>query len=263
MTSLAEPTTIDRLRAEHEGPGGRSRRPATTARARFHGDIDARPAAIVRPPTPPTSPASSGSRATPTPTRGPRRRPAWRATGCRRRDRDRPARDARLAIDAGGPHGLGGDRSDRRRVHDGRRRARPRDGSATPARSASAASRWAAAVGFLVRKHGLTIDSLLAAEVVTADGRIRLVDASTHPDLFWAIRGGGGNFGVATRFKFRLHEVDEIVGRDARSSRRPRTSWPASSPRPRRRPTSSRRSRTSCPRRRCRSCRRRFTASSS
>src|ERR687893_1654856 len=66
--------------------------------------------------------------------------------------------------------------------------------------------------GFLVRKHGLTIDSLLAAEIVTADGELLRVDAETHPDLFWAIRGGGGNFGVATRFKFRLHEVDTIVG---------------------------------------------------
>ena len=67
-------------------------------------------------------------------------------------------------------------------------------------------------VGYLVRKHGLTIDDLLAAEVVTADGELLRVDAESHPDLFWAIRGGGGNFGVATRFKFRLHEVDEIVG---------------------------------------------------
>jgi FAD/FMN-containing dehydrogenase len=67
-------------------------------------------------------------------------------------------------------------------------------------------------VGFLVRKHGLTIDDLLAAEVVTAEGRLLRVDAETHPDLFWAIRGGGGNFGVATRFQFRLHEVDMIVG---------------------------------------------------
>jgi FAD/FMN-containing dehydrogenase len=67
-------------------------------------------------------------------------------------------------------------------------------------------------IGFLVRKHGLTVDDLLAAEVVTADGDLRYVDAETHPDLFWAIRGGGGNFGVATRFKFRLHEVDTVVG---------------------------------------------------
>jgi hypothetical protein len=67
-------------------------------------------------------------------------------------------------------------------------------------------------VGFLVRKHGLTIDSLLAADVVTADGELLRVDAETHPDLFWAIRGGGGNFGVATRFQFRLQEVGTIVG---------------------------------------------------
>jgi len=67
-------------------------------------------------------------------------------------------------------------------------------------------------VGFLVRKHGLTIDDLLAAEVVTADGQLLRVDAEHHPDLFWALRGGGGNFGVATRFQFRLHEVDRIVG---------------------------------------------------
>ena len=67
-------------------------------------------------------------------------------------------------------------------------------------------------VGFLVRKYGLTIDDLLAAEIVTADGEVLQVDADTHPDLFWAIRGGGGNFGVATRFRFRLHAVGTIVG---------------------------------------------------
>jgi FAD/FMN-containing dehydrogenase len=67
-------------------------------------------------------------------------------------------------------------------------------------------------VGFLVRKHGLTIDSLIAAEVVTADGQLLHVDDTSHPDLFWAIRGGGGNFGVATRFKFQLHEVGRVYG---------------------------------------------------
>ncbi|HEY4633313.1 MAG TPA: FAD-binding oxidoreductase, partial [Candidatus Limnocylindrales bacterium] len=67
-------------------------------------------------------------------------------------------------------------------------------------------------VGYLGRKHGLTIDSLLAAEIVTADGAIRVVDAETDPDLFWAIRGGGGNVGIATRFRFRLHELPSIVG---------------------------------------------------
>jgi FAD/FMN-containing dehydrogenase len=67
-------------------------------------------------------------------------------------------------------------------------------------------------IGFLVRKYGLTIDDMLAAEVVTSDGQLLRADAETHPDLYWAIRGGGGNFGVATRFRFRLHEVDTIVG---------------------------------------------------
>ncbi|HML21178.1 MAG TPA: FAD-binding oxidoreductase [Aggregatilinea sp.] len=66
--------------------------------------------------------------------------------------------------------------------------------------------------GYLARKYGLTIDDLLAAEIVTADGQILQVDAETYPDLFWAIRGGGGNFGVVTRFQYRLHDVDTIVG---------------------------------------------------
>jgi FAD/FMN-containing dehydrogenase len=67
-------------------------------------------------------------------------------------------------------------------------------------------------IGYLVRKHGLTIDSLLAAELVTADGQLLHVDDQSHPELFWAIRGGGGNFGVATRFQFRLHPLDTILG---------------------------------------------------
>ena len=67
-------------------------------------------------------------------------------------------------------------------------------------------------VGYLARKYGLTIDSVLAAEVVTAAGECLHVDSAAHPDLFWAIRGGGGNFGVVTRFKYQLHPVDRIVG---------------------------------------------------
>ena len=67
-------------------------------------------------------------------------------------------------------------------------------------------------VGYLVRKYGLTIDDLLAAEIVTADGQHLYVDDEDHPDLFWAIRGGGGNFGVVTRFQFKLHEVDTVLG---------------------------------------------------
>ncbi|MCW5697470.1 MAG: FAD-binding oxidoreductase [Bauldia sp.] len=67
-------------------------------------------------------------------------------------------------------------------------------------------------VGFLARKHGLTIDSLIAAEVVTADGSVVYADAKTHSDLFWALRGGGGNFGVATRLRFRLHALTDFTG---------------------------------------------------
>jgi FAD/FMN-containing dehydrogenase len=66
-------------------------------------------------------------------------------------------------------------------------------------------------VGYLVRRHGLTVDSLLAAELVTADGRLLHTDAEHHPELFWASRGGGGNFGVATRLKFRLHPLEGIA----------------------------------------------------
>jgi FAD/FMN-containing dehydrogenase len=70
----------------------------------------------------------------------------------------------------------------------------------------------AGGVGYLIRKHGLTIDDLLAAEVVTADGQLVRADAEEHPDLFWALRGGGGNFGVATRLHFRLHPLAQVVG---------------------------------------------------
>jgi hypothetical protein len=67
-------------------------------------------------------------------------------------------------------------------------------------------------IGFLVRKFGLTIDSVLAAELVTADGRHRRVDDEHEPELFWAIRGGGGNLGVVTRFLFRLHALPHFTG---------------------------------------------------
>ena len=67
-------------------------------------------------------------------------------------------------------------------------------------------------VGYLVRKHGLTIDSLLAAEIITADGATRMIDGDNEPDLFWAIRGGGGNFGVVTRLKLRLHPLPAFTG---------------------------------------------------
>jgi len=65
--------------------------------------------------------------------------------------------------------------------------------------------------GRLNRKHGLAIDNLSSAEIITADGKIRTVGKEQDPDLFWAIRGGGGNFGVVTKFEFMLHPFDRNV----------------------------------------------------
>ena len=67
-------------------------------------------------------------------------------------------------------------------------------------------------IGFLARKHGMAIDHVIAADVVTADGELVRADADTNPDLFWALRGGGGNFGVVTRLQFSLVEVGQVVG---------------------------------------------------
>ena len=65
--------------------------------------------------------------------------------------------------------------------------------------------------GHLSRKYGLSCDNLLSVDIVTADGQFRTASASENPDLFWAVRGGGGNFGVVTSLEFKLHPVSTVI----------------------------------------------------
>jgi FAD/FMN-containing dehydrogenase len=67
-------------------------------------------------------------------------------------------------------------------------------------------------VGWLARKYGLTVDNVISFEIVTADAQVLTVSADQHPDLFWALRGGGGNFGVVTSFEYRAHPVSTVLG---------------------------------------------------
>ncbi|HKE50145.1 MAG TPA: FAD-dependent oxidoreductase, partial [Actinomycetes bacterium] len=192
---------IDRLRAVVRGPVITSDNPTyDRARRVFLGDVDAHPAAVVR-----VADADDVARVIEI-----------------ARDSD-----AELAIRSGGHSGAGHstteggivlDLRDMNRIEfDVDSRTAWADGGVTAADYTNQAGQHGlvtgfgdtgsvgvsgltlgGGIGFLLRRFGLTIDSLLGAELVTADGRIRQVDEEHDPDLFWAIRGGGGNFGVAT-----------------------------------------------------------------
>ena len=100
-----------------------------------------------------------------------------------------------------------------RELNDRHRRARPgRDRAASISTTGIAGLTLGGGLGWLMGKHGLAADNLLAVELVTADGEVLEVDAGSHPDLFWALRGGGGNFGVVTSFTYRLHPVGMVTG---------------------------------------------------
>ncbi|WP_410642895.1 FAD-binding oxidoreductase [Amycolatopsis sp. lyj-346] len=213
MTSTAEPTS-ESLRTQLSGAVLTDGDPGyDVARSVWNGEIDRRPAVVVRP---------AG--------------PADVATALAY------AREAGLDVSVrGGGHNYGGaavvdgglclDLSslDAISVDPDRRTARC-GGGTTWAQLDAATQEHALAVpggtishtgvggltlgggfGWLTGKHGLSCDNLLSAELVTAGGEILRVSAEEHPDLFWALRGGGGNFGVVTEFEFRLHPVGPIV----------------------------------------------------
>ena len=184
------------------------------ARRVWNGAIDRRPALIARcAGADDVVEAVRFARERDLPRLGPRRRPRRRRPRrLRRRRDDRPVADE-------------GDPGRPRAAHRARRRRPAVVASSTAPPSAYGLATTGGIIshtgiggltlggglGHLMRKHGLTVDNLLAVDLVTADGERVRVDADTEPELFWGLRGGGGNFGIATAFEYRLHPVGPIV----------------------------------------------------
>jgi FAD/FMN-containing dehydrogenase len=114
----------------------------------------------------------------------PRRRLAWAEAGCTLFDLDRDAQRFGLATPLG----------------------------VVSATGIAGGLTLGGGIGWLGGRHGLACDNVLSVDLVTADGDLLTVSADEHPDLFWAVRGGGGNFGVVTSFEYQLHEVGPVIG---------------------------------------------------
>ena len=267
------PPTTEAADGQYHDAGfeGRVIRPSDAdyeqARAVYNALIDRRPALIVRCAGPHDVARAIALRARArAPAGRSRRRPQRRGAGhLRRRAGDRPLRHERASTwtraartaRVGGGCTLG--ELDR---------ATHAHGLATPSGIISTTGvggiTLGGGLGYLTRSCGLSIDNLLAAEVVLADGEHVRASADEHPDLFWALRGGGGNFGVVTAFEFRLHEVEHRRSPGRRSGRSssaprccrstasscppPRASCTASSPSPRCRRATRSRPRSTCAR---------------
>ena len=130
----------------------------------------------------------------------------------RRRADDRPGGDARHPRRPGGADPARAGRR-RGRSSTGTPRPRPRDDRRRDSTTGIAGLTLGGGLGWLMAAYGLAVDNLVAVELVTADGAILSVSDDSHPDLLWALRGGGGNFCVAASLEYRLHPLDHGRGR--------------------------------------------------